>query len=307
MREYVDLGHMHLAPHPTPEAETYYIPHHPVFKKDSTTSKLRVAFDASAKSTTRVSLNDTLCVGPTVQPDLFSTVLRFRTWPIAFAADVSKMYRQILLNPAERDLQRILWRDKPTDAVQEYVLNTVTYGTASAAFLATRTLNQVATDECLPHSTLHRVITNDFYIDDLLSGAHSPQEAIELAKQLSATLQRGGFELRKWTSNSVEVIKATPPHLRETKTSKPLSDTQDSISKTLGLIWNASRDELRISCNLDSFIQKTSFTKRQFLSCVASIFDPLGLIAPVTTSAKILFQRLWLEKLDWDDTLPPPS
>lgn len=108
---------------------------------------MRVVFDASAKSSTNVSLNDLLMVGPVVQDDLFAIIMRFRTFKYAFTADLSKMYRQVRLHPSQTSFQRILWRQSANDKLKTYELMTVTYGTASAAYLATRVLNQLAKDE----------------------------------------------------------------------------------------------------------------------------------------------------------------
>ena len=100
MREYIDLGHAEVVPTcdlEKPPALTFYLPMHAVYKASSTTTKVRAVFDASAKSSSGVSLNDTLLVGPTVHPTLLDVLLRFRTHPVALTADVSKMYRAIEL------------------------------------------------------------------------------------------------------------------------------------------------------------------------------------------------------------------
>ena len=95
MTEYSDLGHMvriteEQAMKHTPR---YYIPHHAVLKDNSITTKLRVTFDASCKTSTGISLNDCLMVGPTLQQDLFSILLRFRTFQYAITVDITRMYR----------------------------------------------------------------------------------------------------------------------------------------------------------------------------------------------------------------------
>ncbi|XP_075232223.1 uncharacterized protein LOC142330664 [Lycorma delicatula] len=142
--EYHKLGHMQ--PVPSTGQPTYFLPHHAVFKQDSTTTKTRV-FDASCKTSNNISLNDILRVGPVVQQDLCTIVLRFRTREIAFIADINKMYRQVRIHPNNYDCQLILWHDSPADPIQEYQLNTVTYGTSSAPYLATRYLQKLADDE----------------------------------------------------------------------------------------------------------------------------------------------------------------
>ncbi|XP_046810016.1 uncharacterized protein LOC124420600 [Lucilia cuprina] len=155
MKEYLNLGHMSLVEN---------INH-------ITTTKWRVVFNASSKTSTQKSLNDTLMIGPTIQDDLFSILLQFRLNKFAITADITKMYRQVRIHEDDRKYQLILWRDNPEFPMQIYKLNTVTYGTASAAFLAIRCLKEISDifKNVLPLGS--HVIANDFYVDDLLSRA----------------------------------------------------------------------------------------------------------------------------------------
>jgi len=102
----------------SPVNPTYYVPHHFILKDESTTTKFRVVFDASSKTTSGVSLNDTMMVGPSLQDSLVDIHMRFRIHPIAFTADIAKMYRQIKVTGADADLQRILWRVSPSDLIK---------------------------------------------------------------------------------------------------------------------------------------------------------------------------------------------
>ena len=101
LKEYQDLGHMREVTEAelATKSKVYYMPHHCVINENSTSTKLRVVFNASCKSSTNVSLNDALMIGPTLQGDLFSRLLEFRTFEYVFTADIPKMYRQILVNP----------------------------------------------------------------------------------------------------------------------------------------------------------------------------------------------------------------
>ncbi|XP_058816866.1 uncharacterized protein LOC131680161 [Topomyia yanbarensis] len=148
MEEYLALGHMSKVDNVSAgSVKRCYLPHHPVVKESSTTTKVRVVFDASCKTSSGVSLNDVLLVGPVIQEDLRSIILRSRTKQIMLVSDVEKMFRQINVSPQDRPLQSILWRATPTDKIDTYELNTVTYGTKPASFLATRTIQQLAVDE----------------------------------------------------------------------------------------------------------------------------------------------------------------
>ena len=115
MREYIDLRHMtRLSQDACLRAATfYYLPHHAIVKETSTTTKVRVVFDGSAKSTNGISINDVQLVGPVVQDNLFSTLIRFRQYPVVLSADIEKMYRQILITLEQRAFQRILWKEDP--------------------------------------------------------------------------------------------------------------------------------------------------------------------------------------------------
>ncbi|XP_056630902.1 uncharacterized protein LOC130441307 [Diorhabda sublineata] len=146
MREYEKLGHMIKVPTWATEVDgkgVFYLPHHGVVK-DSATTKLRVVFDAFAKTVNGISLNNTLMVGPTIQEDLFAIIIRFRQHNVAMVADIEKMYRQVEIVEEQRDLQRIMWRSNPNLPLEVYTLNTVTYGTAPASFIAIRCLHQLA-------------------------------------------------------------------------------------------------------------------------------------------------------------------
>jgi hypothetical protein len=180
------------------------LPHHEVFKQSS--GKLRVVFDASAKTSNGKSLNNILCRGPTIQQDLFSILTRFRTFEVAFTGDIVKMYRQIKVDPEHCEYQRILWRENPEDPILTYRLLTVTYGTTCAPFLAVRCLQQAALEKKNHFPTASEIILRDFYMDDLLTGASSVQEATKLKQEINHILNKAGFEMSKWASTSVELM-----------------------------------------------------------------------------------------------------
>ncbi|XP_055836574.1 uncharacterized protein LOC129905185 [Episyrphus balteatus] len=125
----------------------YVVLHHAVFKESSTTTKLRVVFDAAFKTTNGTSLNEHLLVGPKTQSNLMDIILKWRKFKITLTADIEKMYRQIQMRKPDNFYQLIYWRDNKMSPLQLYRLKTVTFETASAPYLATRTLNKLADDE----------------------------------------------------------------------------------------------------------------------------------------------------------------
>ncbi|XP_058827840.1 uncharacterized protein LOC131687763 [Topomyia yanbarensis] len=299
MSEYLALGHMSEAIQCT-DGGGYYIPHHAVYKASSSTTKTRVVFDASAKTTTGLSLNDTLLVGPTVQNDIVSIILRFCIHPVVLTADISKMYRQVRLHKDDCKFQQILWWDN-NGQLKVYELQTVTYGIASSPHHATRVLIQLATDEGEEFELGRKAITEESYIDDFLTGGSSIEEVIRIYSELSELLRRGGFEVHKFCSNSIDVLKAIPKELQEKQVSFDESGINNSI-KTLGLIWNPQDDYFmfRVAPEDCGVVP----TKRKVLSEIGQLFDPLGFLGPIIVYAKLVMQDIWRLGLDWDQELP---
>ncbi|KYM93417.1 hypothetical protein ALC62_15979 [Cyphomyrmex costatus] len=205
LKEYEQLGHMSEVKGSSTEF-SYYLPHHCVVKMESSTTKTRVVFDASAPTTNGRSLNSIQMIGPVIQNDLFSILMRFRKHEYIISANIAKMYRQVLITEEQRPLQRIVWREHPNDPIKAYELNTVTYGTASASFQAIRCLHQLGVECMQENPEIARIIWSDFYVDDLLTGSDTIEGAINIAKQTSQILARGCFELRKWASNCPTVL-----------------------------------------------------------------------------------------------------
>ncbi len=243
-----------------------------------------------------------MMVGPQLQDSLFEIMLRFRIHPVAFTADLEKMYRQIQVNDIDTDLQRILWRRSPSEPLREYRLNTVTYGTASAPYLAVKCLQQLAHDEKHQYPEASRIALEDFYIDDVASGSSTSSSAKQIVQQLINLCMSGGFILRKWTTNNAELLAFIPEELRETKTLIELQHDSTTV-KTLGIHWNPSEDKYHFKITMPPDMPG-SYTKRIIISEVAKIYDPCGWLSPVIIVCKCFIQSLWKVKADWDEILP---
>lgn len=304
---YEKLGHMSLIPEPVNDSIAHcYLPHHPVLKDSSTTTKLRVVFDASCSTESGYSLNNILRVGPTVQQDLFFIILRFRSYAVALSADIEKMYRQVLIDPEDQALQRILWRPDSTQPLRCYELKTVTYGTASAPFLATRSLKQIALDTSSTQPTIADAIENNFYVDDFMAGAQDEQTATTLQHAMTSLLKQYGFILRKWASNSKRVLSNIADEDLAIRESHDL--LAENTVTTLGVTWTPQEDVFSYK-SLNS-LPPPVVNRRKLLSCVSQIFDPLGLVGPVICKAKLMMQQAWSvtdesgKQYDWDKPLP---
>ena len=271
-------------------------------KESSSTTKLRVVFDASAKTSTGISLNDMLAIGPTLHPPLDKILINFRTHRVAVTGDISKMYREVMLSPPDRQLHRFLWRPSPDQPIRDYCMDRVTFGVAASPYLAVRTLQQAAEDfgSSFPVASWH--IMNSFYVDDLLGGADTEAQAISLFENLREILGKGGFQLRKWRSSSAQVIDHIPDSLLEPLPTQDLVDRHSaSYSKALGVAWNSRQDTMATHIELPV---RFNSTKRGIISDVARTFDVFGWLSPVILPMKLLFQKLWELKLDWDEEVP---
>lgn len=178
MNEYLELEHMSSVPKSELHEAEYYLPHHGVIQNDSLTTKLRVVFNGSAPTTSGWSANDLQHIGSQIYAELFTILIKFRQHPVAVCADIEKMYRQILIHPDDRRLQKIVWRSDSNLDLCSYYLNTVTYGTTFAPYLAIRCFKQLAQECHETYPQASRLINDNFYVDDLIASFASEQDAI---------------------------------------------------------------------------------------------------------------------------------
>ena len=295
MGEYITLGHMELVTSLSPTQRVYYMPHHGILKNSVAGSKIRVVFKASQQSSNGVSLNDLLHAGPKVQLDLWLVLTRWIFFPIAFVADIIKMFRQVLMDDQDADLQRIIWREHPDQELHEFRLLTVTYGTTSAPNLAIRVLLQLAETYSSKYPRAAQLLKSNQYVDDFIVGADSAEQATELKAELIALLKEADIALGKWAAND--------PSLSSDSTSHPPEEWtfyQEDYISTLGLTWSTSADCFFFKAKPMQELSKVS--KRAVLSAISQLFDPLGWLGPIIITAKVLMQNLWITGINWDES-----
>ena len=200
IEEYFKMGHAEPVPDvdlDKPQQSVFYLPMHAVRKESSTTTKVRAVFDASAKSSTGISLNDLLLVGPTVHAPLIDVLLRFRLHAVALTTDVSRMYRAVALEESDRDLHRFVWRKTICSPLRDYRMTRVTFGVSASSFAANMCVKQNAIDHALKYLFAAKAVHESFCVDDGLTGANSIEQAIKLQEELQNLFSRAGFLLRK--------------------------------------------------------------------------------------------------------------
>lgn len=301
--DYLETGHAEEVPEQdlhNPAGESYYLPMHGVKKETSTSTKLRVVFDASAKSCNGQSLNDTLLPGPSLHPLLPSVLTSFRTHEIAFSGDISKMFRGIGLNPEDRDYHRYVQRH-PDGSLQDMRHKRLTFGVTSSPFLANQVIRQIGIDYKDKYPLAAKLVTSNYYVDDCLAGADSVEEAYETVMQSVSMMKKGCLDLKKWRSNSSELLDRIPKEMRE-ESDLLIPSTPADCSKALGLHWGPRRDDLYVAVPVISIDEVA--TRRRITSTIARIFDVLGFFSPCILLARVLLQRTWDLKVTWDDKLP---
>jgi len=271
----------------------YYMPHRPVVKLTSTSTKIRPVFDASAFCYNGVSLNDCLLSGPSLNPDLVEVLIRFRRWPVAITADIRKAFLQIGVQRNDRDVHRFLLpRDDGT--VRHMRFTRVPFGNTASPFLLNATIKHHL--DKYPQTNVVQDLKADMYTDNWLSGADSAIDASEKFCQARSIFADASMDLTKLVSNSLLITSKSHDKLSLIGSDEP--------NTVLGLKWCNSRDTFSFDgINPDSSVEVVS-TKRSILSVIAKIFDPLGLISPFVMYGKILFQELWKLSVNWDEEVP---
>ncbi len=277
---------------------THYLPHRAV-KRDSETTSFRVVYDASSKPMKVLnSLNDCLFKGPSLTPHLFDVLLRFRLHLVAFICDIQKAFLQIRVAEEDRDALRFLWFDDPfaeNPKIVTYRFTCVLFGLNCSPFLLNGTLHKHLKTYIDDHRDEVLKILRSLYVDDFTGGMPSTVEAHDLFRLLERLLREGGFPVHKFMTNDAELRKMVDG-------SDPRAETEE-VKKVLGCPWNTYTDEIII--NLEDAIDDTEIvTKRLIASLILKIFDPLGLVSPITISPKVLLQESWQLKSSWDAPLP---
>ena len=276
--------------------KTFYLPHHGVIHPNKP-GKICVVFDAAAKFN-GFSLNDNLITGPDLLNNLIGVILRFRRYPIAIIADIEAMYHQVRLNQEDKDAVRFLWKETlESKSPDHYQMVVHVFAAKDSPCCASFALRKTATDnkEEFSEETVQCVM-RDLYMDDFIKSVESEEKASNILASLTTMLQKGGFKLTKFNSNSAYVINNIPPEeLARTKVQLDLDD--QSIQQTLSVKWNLDSDNFTFSSILKADKQ---CTKRGILKATSSIFDPLGFLAPYILKAKLLIQELWRQNYEWD-------
>ena len=171
------------------------------------------------------------------------------------------------------------------------------FGAVFSPTICAYALRQAASDSESDAPFAVTQVIDNFYVDNWLTSFKTLEQAINAADIMTRMLAKVGFELAQWGSSSRQVL-----HGR-LKGDAALDLDLDELptERTLGLWWNYSTDEFNVRFK----VEPGGNTKREILRTVSSIFDPLGFLVPVTFVARQIMQQTRLQKVDWDDPVPP--
>ncbi len=284
----------------TREAALHFLPHFPVLREESLTTSLRVVMDCS------VALNKHLLAGPKLMNDVAAVLLRFRSRPIAFTGDVSKMFLRIKMLPTDKPYHCFLWREREGDPIKIYEFQVHVFGNAGSPFVAIFAVREQAKKHAAKSPAAADTISNSSLVDDILDSADTVEEAAATLTEVRNILGEVGMEVRKCMSNREEVLSSLPRGARAKElldlTAACTSDPQLRSLKTLGLRYDPSADVFLFEMEEPG---RSSWTKRQVLRIFPKLYDPLGMLLPYTMRARCIFSAINKDKKGWDEELEP--
>ena len=263
--------------------KVHYVPWHTVIREWHETTPIRIVYNLSNKDSNGLSLNSCQTAGPNLLPDTVRLLLKFRSKKVGYTFDIRKMFHQIMIAEDQRDLHRFLAFGKT------YRFMSLVMGEKSSPFCAMAVCLLEATKKSDKLPLAYEVIEENLYMDDPISGSEEWEEAAQAVGQLIELFVGIHMKCHKLCSNSQQLLN------QFANISLLKADTD-----VLGIGWNTEEDVLCVKTTPSAAPK----TKKELLSKVSSIFDPLGFHSPLTAKGKMLMQKLWKEKCDWNEEIP---
>lgn len=245
-----------------------------------------------------------LLSGPDLNNSLLGVLLCFRKEVVAVTADIEQMFHSFVVRADHRNFLRFLWFEDndPSKDVKEFRMKVHVFGNSPSPAVAIYGLHRAAQHGELEFGKDARAfVERDFYVDDGLKSMPTAEEAVALLKRTQEMLASSNLRLHKIASNSPAVMNAflVEDHVKDLKDLDLEKDTPP-IQRSLGLSWNLKDDTFTFCVDAE----EKPFTRRGVLATVNSVFDPLGLAAPVTIQGEFLLRDLTFDTKDWDAPLP---
>ena len=283
--------------------DCYYLPHSAVWKKGQEHLEPRIVFDGSANDANGHDPNSYILACPNNTLLLVAILILFRLEEIGISSDISKMYMSLLLREEDQRYARFVWRSDSSKKISTYAFRKTPWGLADSSFKCIQVLRRHATlyEETQPE--IVKMITKNFYVDDLLASLPTEKATPQLISKLIEIVSEAGYKLRKFVCSAPELIAHLPKNLRLQETENVNLVAAVTGIKALGVQWEHSKD-IFLFPHAETLIEKAkateAITKRVISSYAGRIFDPLGLVLPMTVAGKVLLQQAWKELGHWD-------
>ena len=258
-------------------------------KKKKVTTKIRPVFNCSLKVGDSPSLNQASYPGIDLLASLFRLLLQFRTNKFVVMADISKAFLQIRLKlEKDRNLFCFFWQEG--EELQTFRYTSIIFGLSVSPYVLCAVIKHHALK--YPSDLCSSLLINNLYMDNFLYTCSSVDDLRNIFHLTTSRLREGGFVLCSWNSNNQE--------LRDIfKRENKISSHQCSEERVLGYLFHIDSDTFSLS----DFNLGEVTTKRQLLSEVAKVFDPLSLFLPVTIRGRLLVKKTWEQEIGWDEEI----
>ena len=276
----------------------YVLPHFGVFHPDKP-HKIRRIMDAKARNS-GTSLNDMLFTGPDLLTNLFSMLLNFRMGQYVINGDITEMFPQIMVTDEDTRMLAFLWED--TQGEMEVYLNLRhIFGATCSPSIANFCIKHVAKDQ--PDPVVKWLLLSAIYMDDFYGSFDNKEEGRLKSSVVKDELAKFGFVLGKLISNHPQMLEGFDEKEID-PVFKALKNPSNEVvkAKALGVIWNLKNDCFQLASRKlgEGFVNLS-----QFLSVLASVYDPLGFFGPYIMSGKLLMKESWICLRDWKKPIPP--
>ena len=210
------------------------------------------------------------------------------------------MFNQVAVPEADQGALRFLSRQSPESPIEVYQYVRHIFGAKCAPTCSNYALLRSAEDNEMKFSVAALAVKRNFYMDDFFKSVKSTGEAMEIQRQLAEMLNLGGFHSTKRISNEKEVIEQISEPERAPSVKVGDENIAMPVERVLSVSWDTNSD-----CFVYEVVKRNiADTRRKMLSLIASLFDPIGFLAPFLVRANILLQRMWQCGIGWDDVLP---
>ena len=294
MNKYFSSNHASLVTAEDEKAkDIYYLPHSGVLEPtpDGKGWKLRVVFDGSAKDRNGLSPNTWMIQGPVPDVTILRTLVRWRAKHYAVSMDIKDCFLMILVHPDQQNLFRFLWMEPGEEKPRVYKFTSLIFGSATSPWISSTCLYKVLEELQEAHPQLVRQVRQNLYVDDLLLSFDTVEEGMNAIRVLEEAFESKSFGLAKFKANDDALL----AEVADEQLLLPRNSEEDQVCKALGVAWRRRVDHLSIADDYQENFRKPvkAETKRTLARKVASIYDPLNLVAPWRIGGQVLLSQVW--------------